>query len=139
MSAVAAIVALIDCLALGVLLLVPLAGPLGLTDVEVPVSAFLGWFMLAIPLAMSLAALVAAPLRIAKAQQAVYIQTTFCLCGLTLLLCATMLIDARFGLINAPPADADLASMSSIAATAAALYAMNVLALWQPFAAALRE
>lgn len=139
MPAIAAIVTLVDCLALGVLLLVPLAEPLGLADVELPVSAVFGWVLMAVPLGMSLAALIAPPLRLRKLERPAYVQTTFCLCGLTLFICATMVIDSWFGLINSPPEGVDLSSMRSLAAAATSLYAMNVLALSRPFADAVRD
>jgi hypothetical protein len=134
-----AVVALADVLALGVLLLVPLAGPLGLASLDIPVSAVLGWFFMVIPLAMALSALLARPLRLEKLELPAYLQTTFCLCALALVLLATMIIDTWIGVTDALDADVDIHQMRGFTAAAAALYSMNLLALWRPFVASLSE
>ena len=134
-----AVVALADVLALGVLFLVPLAGLLGLASLEIPVSAVFGWFFMVIPLAMALSALLARPLRLVKLELAAYVQTTFCLCALALVLLATMIADSWIGAVDALDADVDVRQMRGFAIAAAALVSMNLLALWQPFVASLSE
>ena len=134
-----AVVALADVLALGVLLLIPLAGPLGLASLEIPMSAVLGWFFMVIPRAMALSALLARPLRLVKLELPAYLQTTFCICVVALAIFATALVDSWIGAVDALDAEVDVHQMRGFTTAAAALYSMNLLALWRPFVASLSE
>jgi len=128
------IVALADLAALAVLALVPLAGPLGLAQLEVPASAILGWLLMAVPLAAAFSVLLGRQFHLAGPQRTGFIQTAFFLCVCVWLICATMIFDACFGIIEGFDDAPDLPRMRGFAMAAFALYSMNLLALWQPFA-----
>ena len=72
----------LDCAAIAVLALIPLAGPLGLGDYEVPASAIAGWFYMAIPLVLAAAGLIGILMRIDALQNEILMKSAFCACTL---------------------------------------------------------
>ena len=124
--ATALLVLTFDCAALAVLSLVPLARPLGLADVDVPVSAVAGWFLLVAPLSLAVATLLGHLLDVARLKFAVVAQSAFAACVLAGLLTGSMAIGAEL------PVGDDAVRMRGLAIAGAALFAMNLLVLWRP-------
>jgi hypothetical protein len=118
-------VAFLDAATLLVLSLVPLAAPLGLTDVDVPPSAIMGWFLLAAPLVLAEASLLGAVFDIARFHSPVHAQISFGSCALACILASSMAVQAEFAVGE------DIAGMRGFAMAAAALFAMNMLVLWR--------
>jgi hypothetical protein len=115
-----------DCAALAVLALVPLAGPLGLADLEIPTSAIAGWFYVATPLGLAVAGLIGILTRIASLRNSIVLQSAFCACALGVILMIGMMATSEF------PSVSEAARMRGFAIVVSALFAMNLLVLWRP-------
>ena len=137
-----AIVVLIDILVLSILMLVPLARTLGLSTVELPGSAVAGWFLVSTPLALALCTLIGPLVGMNRFARPVFVQTTYFLCLIAALVCVAMTVDASTDASHAPTgagAPVDVARMRSFGLTASAVFLMNLLALWAPFAHGVRR
>jgi hypothetical protein len=119
-------VLVLDCAAFAVLALIPLAGPLGLGDYEVPSSAIAGWFYMAIPLVMAAAGLTGILMRIAVLQNEILMKCAFAACTLAGFLAIGMMTTGEYGSVK------EAARARGFAIVAAALFTMNLLVLWRP-------
>jgi hypothetical protein len=123
----AAVVLPFDCAALAILALVPLAGPLGLADLEIPASAVLGWLLFAVPLLLAGTAALGIVARRPRLTPELLLRSAFCVCLMAWLLSVSMLL----GRGQLPPG-ADRLQFRGFALIAFALFSMNLLLLYRP-------